>query len=233
MTRKLIARMAAGAALTFATIASPVSLEAQSRLNFEGSAKFSSGPAGSNLLIDFLSAGQVAGPPSGTVNAIETISGAFDPEITPGETGIIQDLQFVGGQPVGLPIVSFLAIDSYNFTLGSVAGGGNFGPVSIFQLPNSSSTLLAFAVMGTVVGPDFIPPRNYQGVFTAQFAGQTPAEVQAAITRAGGTDPVSFSAEFIVADAQVVPEPATVMLLGTGIAGLGLFGLRRRNATQA
>jgi hypothetical protein len=37
----------------------------------------------------------------------------------------------------------------------------------------------------------------------------------------------------IEAYATVTPEPATVALLGTGIAGLGLFGLRRRNAQQA
>ena len=62
----------------------------------------------------------------------------------------------------------------------------------------------------------------YTGVFTAQFAGQSPSTVFNAIN-SGGTLPVAFSAEF-----NVVPEPSTYALLATGIAGLGLVARRRR-----
>ncbi len=222
------------AGLALAATVAPTSAEAQARLNFEGSSKFSSGPAGSALLIDYLSSGQVAGPPSGTVVAIETIGGEFDPEIVAGTTlGVIQDLQFAGGSVVGAPLVDFLTMGGYTFSLEGVDAGGNFGPITLIAV-TPTDTLLAYSVFGSVTGGDFgATSRNYQGIFTAQFSGQSLAQVQAAITSPNGTLPVSFTAEFVVPDAQVVPEPATVVLLGTGVAALGLFGVRRRNAAQA
>lgn len=214
------------------------SAEAQARLNFEGSARVSDQPGsmGTNLLIDFLVGGTTAGTPTGTVLAIETISGEFDPEITVGTTGTIQDLVINAGGVVGsaagdpMPIDNFLTIGGYTFSLNSAANGNTFGPISLFEI--GGSTTAAFGVFGTVTGGDFLmDPRNYQGVFTAQFAGQTAAQVFDAIN-SGGTLPVSFSAEFVVAQAQVIPEPSTYILLATGLGALGLVGLRRR-ATQA
>lgn len=230
--RKYTRHALAVASMALAAVAAPMSAEAQSRLNFEGSAQYSSGPMGSNLLIDYLLAGAVAGPPSGSVLAIETIDGAFSPEIMAGTPGVIQDLQFAGGAVVGAPLANYLTIGGYTFSLEGVDAGGNFGPITLIAV-TPTNTLLAYSVFGQVAGPDILSPRNYQGIFTAQFSGQSVAQVQSAIMSANGTAPVSFSAEFVVADAQVVPEPATVALLGTGIVGLGLFGLRRRNAQQA
>lgn len=213
------------------------SAEAQARLNFEGSARVSDQPGsmGENLLIDFLVAGTTAGTPTGTVTAIETINGEFVPEITVGTQGVIQDLVINAGGVVGsaagdpTPIDNFLVIGGYTFSLNSAADGNVFGPISLFEI--GGSTTAAFGVFGTVMGPDFLDARNYQGVFTAQFAGQSAAQVFDAIN-SGGTLPVSFSAEFVVAEAQVIPEPSTYILLATGLGALGLVGLRRR-ATQA
>jgi hypothetical protein len=207
------------------------SAEAQARLNFEGSAlvRDQPGSGGENLLIDFLLNGETAGPTNGTVVAVETISGEFTPEISAGTNGQIQDLVINTSGVVGAPVENFLTIGGYTFSLESTAEGNTFGPISLFGIGNS--TTAAFGVFGTVMGPDFMDARNYQGVFTAQFAGQTPADVFNAIN-SGGTLPVSFSAEFIVAEAQVVPEPSTYILLATGLGALGLVGLRRR-ATQA
>ena len=232
--RSYVVKAAAVGLVAFGALAgTATSAEAQARLNFEGSALVTDpNPApdvGGTLLIDFLVNGETAGPAAGTVYAVETISGEFTPEINAESEGVIRDLVVTPGGVAGTPINDFLMIGGYTFSLESTAEGNTFGPISLFQV--GGSTTAAFGVFGTVMGPDFMDARNYQGVFTAQFAGQTPTEVFRAIDR-GTTVPVSFSAEFIVAEAQVVPEPSTYILLATGLGALGLVGLRRR-ATQA
>lgn len=230
--RSYVVKTAAIGLVAFGALAgAATSAEAQARLNFEGSAlvRDQPGSMGENLLIDFLVNGNTSGTPTGTAYAIETINGEFTPEITVGTTGVLQDLVINTSGVVDAPINNFLVMGGYTFSLTSAAEGNTFGPISLFQIGNS--TTAAFGVFGTVMGPDFMDARNYQGVFTAQFAGQTPADVFDAIN-SGGTLPVSFSAEFIVAEAQVVPEPSTYILLATGLGALGLVGLRRR-ATQA
>lgn len=236
--RSYVVKAAAVGLVAFGALSgTATSAEAQARLNFEGSARVGDQPgsAGQNLLIDFLVAGTTSGTPTGTVLAIETISGEFDPEIVVGTQGTIQDLVINSGGVVGsaagdpLPVDNFLVIGGYTFSLNSTAPGNTFGPISLFEV--GGSTIAAFGVFGTVSGGDFLTPRNYQGAFTAQFAGQSNATVLSTI-QGGGTLPVSFSAEFVVAQAQVVPEPSTYILLATGLGALGLVGLRRR-ATQA
>ena len=223
----------AGVVAVGALAGAATSAEAQARLNFEGSALVTDPnplpDVGGTLLVDFLVNGSTSGPAAGTVMAIETINGEFSPEISVGTVGQIQDLVVTPGGVAGTPIADFLTIGGYTFSLESSAEGNTFGPISLFQVGNS--TTAAFGVFGTVSGGDFIDPRNYQGVFTAQFGAQTPAQVFRAIDR-GETLPVSFSAEFVVSEAQVVPEPSTYILLATGLGALGLVGLRRR-APQA
>ena len=234
--RSYVMKAAAAGLVAFGALAgTATSAEAQSKLNFEGAALVTDpNPApdvGGTLLIDFLVNGETAGAPTGTVMAVETISGEFESEIMVGEEGVIRDLIVTPTGVEGTPITDFLMIGGYTFSLESTAerSGMGFGPISLFQV--GGSTTAAFGVFGTAMGPGFGNGRNYEGVFTAQFAGDTPAEVIAMIDR-GTTTPVSFSAEFIVSDAQVVPEPSTYILLATGLGALGLVGLRRR-ATQA
>jgi hypothetical protein len=230
--RSYVVKAAAVGLVAFGALAgTATSAEAQARLNFEGSARVSDQPGsgGENLLIDFLVNGNTSGTPSGTAYAIETINGEFSPAIGVGTEGEIQDIVINEAGVVGAPYENFMTMGGFTFTLQSSPDGSTFGPISLFEVGNS--TTAAFGVFGTVTGPGFMDPRNYQGVFTAQFAGQTPESVFNTINR-GGTLPVSFSAEFIVADAQVVPEPSTYILLATGLGALGLVGLRRR-ATQA
>lgn len=231
--RSYVVKAAAVGLVAFGALTgAATSAEAQARLNFEGSADVRDpqpGGGGETLLIDFLVNGETAGTPTGTAYAIQTINGEFAGNIAVGEEGVLQDLLVTTGGVVGAPINDFLTIGGYTFSLTSTAEGNTFGPISLFEVGNS--TTAAFGVFGTVMGPGFMDARNYQGVFTAQFAGKSPEDVFNDINT-GETLPVSFSAEFIVSEAQVVPEPSTYILLATGLGALGLVGLRRR-APQA
>jgi hypothetical protein len=215
-----------------ALVASATMVQAQDRLNFTGSADLHDvpGSGGSQLFIDFLVGGTTSGA-GGTVNAVETISGAFDPEITPGMVGQITDLTVDATGVVGTPVDPFVSIGGYTFTLTSSPDGNVFGPISLNGTPAGTSGF--FGVFGTVTGGDFgTTTRNYTGIFTAQFAGQTPEQVFNAVN-SGGTLPVGFSAEFIIGEASVVPEPSTYLLLASGLGGLGLVSFRRRRSTKA
>jgi hypothetical protein len=224
-------------ALAFGALtAAPQTVEAQDLLNFTGSAELRDAPGsgGTQLLIDFLTGGSVDGPPTGTVQAIETISGTFDPEITPGTVGTITDLTVGAGGVVGTPVDPFLTIGGYTFTLDDAPladpGPFNFGPITL--VGTSFGTVGFFNVSGTVTGGDFgMTERMFTGLFTAQFIGDTPAEVFGQVNT-GGTLPVSFSAEFEVQDMQVIPEPSTYLLVASGMAVIGMIG-RRRARTQA
>jgi len=220
-----------GALALGALVASTTTAQAQegSRLNFVGSANVFDAPGsgGANLFLDFLIGGATGGA-GGTVSATETIDGTFLPEIGVGTVGTIQDLTISPTGVVGAPIDPFVSIGGYTFTLDTSPAGSTFGPISLVGVGSSTSAF--FGVFGTVTGGDFgSTVYSYTGIFTAQFAGKTPAQVFDAVN-SGGTLPVGFSAEFTVG--SVVPEPSTYLLLGTGIAGLGLFGLRSRRRSS-
>ncbi len=215
------------------TTASAATAEAQNRLNVTGSARLSDAPGsgGSLLFIDFLTGGSISGPPSGTVTAIETISGTFLPEVSVGTTGVIQDLTVGPAGIVGAPVSPFLTIGGYMFSITGANPGSTFGPISLVS--TGPSTIGFFSIFGTVTGGDFgATMRTFDGTFSAQFTDQTPTEVFNAVN-SGGTLPVSFSAEFNVADATVVPEPSTYLLFATGLVSLGSIShFRRRRKEQ-
>lgn len=223
----------AGALALGALVASTAQAQSD-HLNFGGSARVSDAPGsgGSQLFIDFLQDADTPNPGDpGTIRAVETIDGAFDPEITVGTTGAIRDLTISTSGVENTPVSNFITIGGYSFTLTSSAPGSgdvNFGPIALDG--NGGGTSASLGVFGTVTGGDFgTTVRNFTGLFTAQFAGMTPTEVFNAVN-SGGALPVSFSANITVG--SVVPEPSTYLLLGTGIAGLGLFGLRSRRRSS-
>ena len=212
MCRSYAATAVAIGTLALGALAAPVTTaQAQDRLNFTGSANLFDAPGsgGSQLFIDFL-VGSTGGTPTGTVTAVETIGGVFDPEIVPNvTTGVIQDLTVSTSGVVGAPVDPFLTIGGYTFTLTGSPAGNAFGPISLIGTP--SGTAGFFGVFGTVTGGDFgTAIHNYTGVFTAQFAGRTPEQVFNEVN-SGGTLPVGFSAEFVINQA-VIPEPSTSIL---------------------
>jgi hypothetical protein len=186
-----------------------------------------SGGGGSTLAIDFLTNGANGFGTRGTLLANEEISGVFDPEIVLGTPFTIADLTVDNSSTnvVGTPISDFItqnALGGYRFSLTSAPDGNTFGPISLFASGNG--TTAEFSVNGFVTGGDYGTRQvRYNGLFSAQFANLTPAEVIAAID-GGGTPRVSVSATF-----EVVPEPSTYVLLATGLGTLGLVARRRRN----
>jgi hypothetical protein len=231
MGRVVKAAVVGALALGVATVTATTAEAQGDRLNFTGSANLYDAPgsSGTQLFVDFLVNGSVGNTPTGTVSAIETINGTFDPEITVGTPGVIQDLTISTTGVVGAPISPFLTMGGYTFTLNSSPMGNTFGPISLMATP--TGTIGFFGVVGTVTGGDFgANLANYTGTFTTQFTGQTPEQVFAAVN-SGGTLPVSFSAEFVVG--TVIPEPSTYVLMATGLGLLAFVGRRRRSSTLA
>ena len=228
MNRSVFTKATFVATLVVGAVMAPVSsASAQDRLNFEGSANLldQPGSGGVNLLIDFLTGTPptVGGTPTGTVRVVPTTT---IPGIANGAEGVIQDLVSSPTTFVGLPISNFLTIGGYTFSLQSAPSGSTFGPVTL--IGTGTGTVGIFGVRGVVTGGAYgMTGANYQGVFTAQFAGLTPDQVFDRIN-SGGTLPVSFSAEFT---ASVIPEPSTYALMATGLGFLGFVARRRR--TQA
>lgn len=209
-------------------------------LNVVGQAQISSAGAGNNqpLFIDFLSG--AAFPPSTTGVGVPgnvfsgATTGVFN-SIAGGTNGVIQDLTVsANGTSTSTnpsSATSFMAIDGYTFTLTSAPAGSTFGPITLQDAQGGA--IASFSTFGVVTGSGFAPGTMYQGIFTAQFVGQTAAQVFSSIN-SGGSPIVTFSANFgaPVGGMNTVPEPSTYALLATGLGALG-FAMRRRRSLGA
>ena len=227
---RTILKATAVAALTVGTAS--VAAAQTGLLNVAGQAQIrSQAPtADAPLFIDIF-AGGATFPPTvpgfgtpGTVYA-GTTTGIFT-SIMGGMAGVMNDLTITPTSIATTPGGPLLTIGAYTFTLGPVVQGTggtvNFGPIVLED--RATGAVADLLVRGNVTGGACVPFCTYNGVLTAQFAGQTAAQVFNQIN-SGGTPTVTFSANF---NATVIPEPSTYALLATGISALGLVARRRR-----
>ncbi len=199
--------------------------------------------------IDWGQTGNIFGPTNGD---ILFVSGTGSFSGLPLTQGTIKDLT----QPpdnVGVPLTvnNFLtsnAQPTWNFQLnliqpgsGTAAGCTNTpgdictpfvgSPFTITNLLGGGSSV-ALALNGTLT--DGIGPASmFVGTFTTQFANLTAADILALIATQGFVQS-SHSAEFTATvGEQVIPEPATLLLFGTGLSLISAGVARRRNKKRA
>jgi hypothetical protein len=99
---------------------------------------------------------------------------------------------------------------------------GTFAPGSPFFFTQTNNGINAsFNVLGYVLNTSTNTKTSFAGTFEATFTGLTLADLEAGPTITG------FSGTF---DLTLVPEPASLLLIGAGLLGFGLVARHRKRA---
>ena len=123
------------------------------------------------------------------------------------------------------------------FSLTSIAActiGCGFGFAPQFNVTfTDGNTSVIMNVNGNVCDPGnpLAECNTFQGIFTAQFPGQSPTLLITELETLGYIQ-TSFSASKISVPAPVVPEPATLLLFGTGSVLVAARARRRAKARK-
>ncbi len=228
MMRKLFSKSLTAAVLSLAALAITGSTaSAQSgQISFTGGvtlSNFAGDLSGNTLLIDFQNP---IGGTTGTLQSAIGATGLFSGVVT-NTPAVVSDLLATSTSATArsTPFLTFAGFTFSSPTFVNAIGGDlAFGPVKLVQDANSTSASLALS--GILSGPGVTAGQRFDGIFTTQFAGQTPAAVFNAINTGGQISNQGVSASFSY-NISTVPEPSTYALFAAGLLVVGLARRRR------